>query len=894
MPAPTHLRVEHLDTPLGLTVRRPRLSWRLPDSAHSQVAYQLRVGPWDSGRVDSDRSVLVPYSGPAMRSGERATWTVRVWTEAGPSDWSAPSWWEMGLLEADDWIARFIEPVEGTGARPATPRPAYLFRRSFTLDGPVARARIYATAHGIYELHLNGVRVGDLELTPGYTSYASTLQVQTYDVTGLMQPAENVLCAVVSDGWYRGQNGGLRLTDLYGTDVALLAQLNVTDAEGRPARIGTGRDWSCGTGPVLEADLFQGQTTDLRRAAPEWFHPGSAVQASIPVRVRDHDLSRLTSSPAPPVRRIQELRPISVTRPAPDRQIVDLGQNITGWVRLTDLGPEGTSVVLTHGEALDDDGDVTQDHLMPGPGNPDFENPEFPTMAAPFQVDRVVSAGGEGDVFEPRHTVHGFRYVRVEGHPRQLSTADVTGVVTHTDLRRTGWFECSDDRLDRLHDIVVWSLRGNVCDIPTDCPTRERAGWTGDWQVFVPAAAFLYDVAGFSAKWLHDLATEQDDTGLVLNSVPATVSVELAKRRGYGHGSAGWGDAAVIVPWEIYRAHGDSDLLARQWPSMTRWVEYAARAAREHRHPGRAERRPVPPAHERFIWDTGFHWGEWHEPGDWSPDIIARLADTDHGIVATAYLQHSASLLAKIAAVLGREDDEARYRDLATATRAAWQAEFMNPDGSLTRDTQATHVRALAFDLVPDGVRPQTAARLVELIRAAGTHVGTGFLATAQLLPVLADHGHLDVAYELLLRDTVPSWLAMIDRGATTIWEDWQGIDEHGRPHLSLNHYSKGAVIAFLHQYVGGIQLLDDAPAHRRFRIAPRPGGGLDHATAIHDSPYGRITSSWRVEGGEFVLEVGVPPGTSAEVHLPDGRVIEALPPGTSLRSAATPPPPSA
>ena len=357
-------------------------------------------------------------------------------------------------------------------------------------------------------------------------------------------------------------------------------------------------------------------------------------------------------------------------------------------------------------------------------------------------------------------------------------------------------------------------------------------------------------------------------------------------------GAAGWGDAAVIVPWEIYRAYGDRRLLEQQWKSMSTWVEYAARAARDHRHANRIAARPTPAPHEAFIWDTGFHWGEWTEPGELQDfdgnlaSFLANLQAVDNGILATAYLHHSSRLLGQIASLLGRTEDADRYAHLAEASKDAWQAEFIRPDGTLTRDSQATYVRALAFDLVPDQLRAQMARRLVELIRDAGTHLGTGFLATQYLLPVLADTGHLEVAYDLLFQDTEPSWLTMIDRGATTIWETWNGLDQHGVPFGSLNHYSKGAVVSFLHRYVGGIRLLDDAPAYRRLQIEPMPGGGITSAHATHDSPFGRIESSWRVDGDRFTLDVTIAPGTTAEICLPDGRHLEAQPGQSSYHAS--------
>jgi alpha-L-rhamnosidase len=435
-------------------------------------------------------------------------------------------------------------------------------------------------------------------------------------------------------------------------------------------------------------------------------------------------------------------------------------------------------------------------------------------------------------------------------------------------MRRTGWFSSSDERLDRFHEAAVWSLRDNACDVPTDCPHRERGPWTGDWQLYVPTAAFLYDVAGFSIKWLRDVAVDQWPDGTIANMSPSTRGEGRESPISFLNGSAGWGDAAVIVPWELYRAYGDRQVLDELWPTMVAWLDRVERMARDQRHPDRAARSPEAAPHERYLWDTCFHWGEWLVPGEEVGDFQAFVA-ADKGDVATAYFAYSSRLMQQIADVLGRTEDAARYAALSERVRAAWQAEYLDADGRLTPDTQANHVRTLAFDLVPTDLRPAVADRLVELIRKADTHLGTGFLATPYLLPVLADTGHLDVAYELLLQDSEPSWLVMVDRGATTVWERWNGVSAEGVPHESLNHYSKGAVISFLHRYTAGIELVE--PAYRRFRVRPRPGGGLTHAEAAHESPYGRIESAWRLDGEALELRVVVPAGTSAEVVLPDG-----------------------
>lgn len=864
MSAPTELRIEHLDDALGITYPTPRLSWRLPAGAYVQTAYQVELDGVALPGTLSARSVLVPWAGAPLRSRQRAICRVKVWTDTGESDWSAPTMVEAGLLDPTDWRASWIEPVEDERP-PDGERPAYVLRHEFDLD-ELGTARLYATAHGVYETFLNGARVGDLELTPGFTSYHRILQVQAYDVTDLLRAGRNTWETVLSDGWYRGRTIFTQVADAYGDTTAFRGQLHVGGAV-----VATGPGWSSATGPIFAADLMAGQAVDLRRETAGWR----------PVRIVEHDVARLVSSPAPPIRRVEEVRPVAVRRLASDRQVVDLGQNINGWVRLHNVGPNGTTITLTHGEAVDDAGDVTQEHL----NGVDFVRGRPLSVG---MIDHVTSAGRAGDSFEPRHTAHGFQFVRIEGHPARLTPDDVTGVVVHTDLRRTGWFRCSDERINRFHDMTVWSFRDNACDIPTDCPHRERAGWTGDFQVFFPTAAFLFDVAGFSTKWLRDLMADARDDGCVCSVAPdpyrAREAPDADNMWTRFRGSAGWGDAITIVPLELWRSYADDGLLAECWPAMVAWVDFAAKSARERRHPDRVERSTTPAPHEAFLWDGTFHWGEWLEPGDGegtAEEVLWQMFERDKGDVGTAFLHRSALLAARAGRLIGHHTTADRFEELAANALDAWRAEFIGADGTLTPDTQANHVRALGFGLVPDELRARTAARLVELIRAADTHVATGFLATPYLLPMLADTGYLDVAYELLLQDTPPSWLYMADRGATTVWEMWDGLAEDGTPKHSLNHYSKGAVISFLHTHTAGIQLVDDEPGYRRFRIAPRPGGGLSWAEAVHDCPYGRIESSWRRSDDHVELTVTVPPGTSAEVVLPDGFATTAKP-GTS------------
>ncbi len=742
------------------------------------------------------------------------------------------------------WVSPTAEPT------PAGRRPAYRLRGELTVDRPVRRATLFTTAHGIYELELNGVRVGDDELTPGYTEYQHHTQVQSYDVTDVVREGANTLDALLADGWYRGQVGMTRAHDQWGSETAFLAQLELEQDDGSTTVLGTDETWQWSPSHITLADLIEGQHEDRRLV-------GQSTWA--PVTTSDRGYDALVTSPAPTVRAVELLRPVSVTELRPGVHVVDLGQNINGRVRLTNLGPEGTELVLTHAEALGPEGDVTTDHLAP-------DVPFLPEPLTAGQVDRVVSAGVDGDVFDPRFTTHGFRYVRIEGHPGPLTADDVTGVVVHTDLERRGTFRCSDDRLNRLHDAAVWSFRGNACDIPTDCPTRERAGWSGDWQLFVPTASYLYDVDGFSRKWLRDFTATQWVDGTLNNMVPMPVAERTGFLEGL-NGSAGWGDAVVLVPWELFQEYGDPQVLRDAWPAMVRWLDRAERMATTERHPDREAAHPEPRPHDRYLWDTGFHWGEWLVPGE-DPSDFPKFVAADKADTATAFYAWSTRHAAEIARLLGEEEEARRYAELSGNVVLAWQHEFLGDGGHVVPHTQANLVRALAFGLVPDELRQQTADDLAALVRVAGTHLGTGFLATPDLLPVLAGHGHLDLAYELLLQDTAPSWLVMIDRGATTVWERWDGIDEDGVPHESLNHYSKGAVVSFLHRHVAGLQRLE--PTWRRFRVAPRPGGGITAAETEHVTPHGTISVAWDLTDG-FELTVHVPEGTTAEVVLPDG-----------------------
>ncbi|WP_313540001.1 family 78 glycoside hydrolase catalytic domain [Leifsonia aquatica] len=857
--APFALAVAAGGDEFPVTGRRPNLSWKLPAEVVAQLGFEIEAdiaGETLQHQADGARHRFVEWPWPDLTSTQTVSWRVRVSHAQGITEWSPWALFEAGLFE-EDWTAAWISAPDGHD-RPVGERPANEFVHHFTLDRAAQRARLYATALGVYEVFVNGVRLGS-ELMPGSTSYDRTLYAQAMDAGPALQSGKNSIRFVLSDGWFRGRAGAFREEAKWGPETAIRAELRVMLEDGQTVVVGTDQGWQVAESHIVRADLMDGQTSDLRRV-PRVI--GQAVRGPL-------SAPPISWSPAPPVRVIEERSPRSITRLTPNDLVVDFGQNASGRVRLTQLGAESTSTRLVFGEHLGPDGQVTLTHLdAPAPDG----------TSVPFaQADEVISDGRPGAVFEPNHTVHAFQYVSVHRTGIELAEDDITMQVMHTDLEPVGDFSCNDDDLNRLWDIARWSLRGNIVDVPTDCPTRERAGWTGDWQIFLPTAVRLYEVDGFTRKWLQSVRDDQLDDGRIVNISPDPTRMRTIPNPGvdFATGSAGWGDAIVLVPWELYRTYEDTQVLHDCWDAMTRWVNFALSAAANHRHPTRIERSADAQPHERYIWDGTFHFGEWLEPtpvaedgtpGPAMPDPMA-WAMADKGEVGTAYLYRSVSTLAKIAGVLGRSDDEATYRSMAENVRSAWQTEFMDDNGRTPGDSQASYVRAISFDLAPSHLRALAADRLAQLISDADNHLSTGFLSTADLLPVLADTGHADIAHRLLWQRTTPSWMGMLDRGATTIWEEWEGVDRNGNAHASLNHYSKGAVIRYLHSHTLGLRPDEHAVAWDSFVVAPIVPPGLSWARGHLNSPQGLIEVAWEVADLEAILKVTVPGGSRATLR---------------------------
>lgn len=858
------LTTEFAENPIGIDARAPRFGWRLvsPRRGVAQSAYQIQVGStaealarggrlvWDSGRVASLTSTLVPYAGPALASMRRYYWRVRCWDESGaPSPWSAPAYFEMGLLSPADWVADWIEPALDDDPKVAGPSPQ--LRRTFTIDGPIRQARAYVTSHGLYELHLNGRRVGDQVFTPGWTSYASRLQYQTYDVTALLKPGDNAVGAVLGNGWYRGTLAWDGHRNIYGNRLGLLLQIRVTYANGREAVIGTDREWRAAYGPIRLSEIYDGETYDARLETPGWAEPAFVDAGWTPVTVADHGKGNLIAPAAPPVRVIQEVRPTSIlTTPGGDT-VVDLGQNLVGWVRIRAQGPAGTTITLRHAEVLDRQGNFYTENLR----------------AAKATATYVLKGSGP-EVFEPHFTFFGFRYVAVDGYPGTLTPDAITGIVVHSDMRETGTFETSNPEINQLQRNILWGQKGNFLDVPTDCPQRdERLGWTGDAQVFARTAAFNMDVAGFFTKWLGDLAADQFDTGSVPHVVPNVLSNFRNERPG---GSAAWADAAVIIPWTLYLTYGDTQVLERQYASMAKWVEYQRVRAGDD-----------------FVWDGDFHFGDWLAYATTRSDYPG--ATTGKDLIATAFFARSTDLLARIARVLGKADDEARYRAQFERIKAAFLREFVTPAGRVGENTQTAYVLALHFDLLPEDTRRQAAARLAAEVRTLG-HLTTGFVGTPYLCHVLTRFGHLDEAYRLLNRREYPSWLYPVTKGATTIWERWDGLKPDGsfqdRGMNSFNHYAYGAIGDWMYAVMAGIDVDEAEPGYRHVVVHPRPGGGFTSVSARHETLYGHVASAWAIKDGRFTLTVEVPANTRATITLPNAALASVTEGGLAVAGA--------
>lgn len=832
---------------LGIGERAPRLSWRTTDAKpeYRQVAARIEatitregVETVDTTDVVGAEQILVAWPFPDLRSRDQVAVRVQVSDGDRWSEWSEPASAEVGLLDESDWVAQFVGPA---GDEPDGPhrRPSRV-RHEFDLPGDVVSARLYLSAHGVAEAELNGERVGDEELTPGWTSYRHRLRYAAFDVTRHLTTGANAIGVWLGDGWWRGRLGyaGGRY-DIYGSRLAALAQLEVVLADGTRQTIATNPEWSAGVGPITVSDLYDGEHFDARLHDPAWSTVGYSTEGWTPVAIVDERSGQLVAPTGPPVRAVESLRPVTIEEREPGRWLLDFGQNHSGRLRIKAHGPAGTEIRLRHAEVVQQ-GDVYTDSLRTA------------------QATDVLTLDGSPIEWEPRFTIHGYRYAEVTGWHGPLTADHVESRVIHSDMERRGWFESSHELVNKLHENTVWSLRGNFVDIPTDCPQRdERLGWTGDIQVFAPTATFLYGVTGMLASWLQDLAAEQVEFDWVPPFVPyldLPPWTEFEKDP-----SAVWGDVAILTPDVLHQRTGDLELLRRQYASALQWMQHVERGAGPSR-----------------LCEGTVQLGDWLDPNAPADDPMKAM--TDPALVATAYFAHSARRMAAIARTLGETADAAYYEALAPEVAAAYAARYIVEGGRMRDDTQTAYALTTAFDLWPDAdSRTAGTARLAELVNQSEGRISTGFAGTPVVSDALTMSGHLAEAYRLLESTDRPSWLYAVTNDATTIWERWDSLLPDGTVYpgnmTSFNHYALGSVTDWLHRVVAGIEAVE--PGWRRIRFAPQPGGTFTHASARHLTPYGEAAIAWAIARGRLSVTVKVPVGATAVVALPGAREVE-------------------
>jgi len=837
-----NLICEYKVNPLSVDAANPRMSWKLITTLRNvkQTSYEIRVGSnaaqlvknndilWSSGRVFSDQSTQVYYGGLALASRQKCYWQVRIWNnknEATP--WSQVNYWKMGLLKPADWTAQWIQ---SGFASDTTGGASPMFRKVINVERRVKAAYLYITAHGVYEAQLNGKRIGDDYFTPGFTSYNKRLQYQVYDVTDDLKKGLNAVGVTLGDGWYRGYTYN-RKKDVYGSKLGLLFQLEVVYADGKREVFTSDKSWRVATGPIRSSSFYDGEVYDAIKERSGWSTATYNDKTWDPVVVANSGSERLIAMAGPPVKKQELFTPVKIfTTPQGDR-VIDFGQNLVGWVQFRLHGKAGDTLKLFHGEVLDKDGNFYNKNLR----------------TAKEEITYIFK-GDTLETYEPHFTFQGFRYVKIVGYKGPLDSTNIVACALYTDMAQTGSFTTSNKLLNQLQHNILWSQKGNFIDIPTDCPQRdERMGWTGDAQAFSRTATFNMDVAGFFTKWLKDLSADQLKDGGVPYVIPNVLDSTYAS-------ASGWSDVATILPWNIYLAYGDKQVLRQQYESMKAWVNYIQSHARNN------------------LWDTGNHFGDWLSYA--GTDYEDGAATTDKNLIAQAFYARSTQLLINAAKILDKDDDVRKYTKLLFEIKKAFQAEYVTPNGRMISGTQTSYVLALNFDLLPDNVRNWAVQRLTDNIDDYDGHITTGFLGTPYICEVLTRFGHTDAAYDLLMKESYPSWLYPVINGATTIWERWDGI----KPDKSLqdpamnsfNHYAYGAIGDWMYSVIGGINTSESSPGYHKIILAPQPGGKLTGADAQLETMYGKVRSAWTINNNIFTWDVTVPPNTTAQVVLPN------------------------
>ena len=826
------LRTEYLKKPMGIDIQKPRLMWNT-EGGVKQTAYQIVTDSWDSGKVAS--STMLAVYPMLLRSRERVVWRIRLWDENDqPGDWAEASF-EMGLLKESDWQAKWITGSYKVDAK--TRYPVDCFRKTFSVRGAVKKARLYVTACGLYEAQLNGKKVGSFFMAPGYTDYRKRVQYQTYDVTDMLSAGEQSLCVDLADGWYRGSCGAFGLKNQYGTETKLLAQLEIEYADGKRERVVSDGSWDWSNdGPVRFADNKDGETVDAR-LSPSFGGKAKLTKYGVVP----------TASNNVPCTEHEQFHPV-ITKSPSGKTILDFGQNIQGILSFGIMAHEGQRMVWRFGEMLDQDGEFTQKNIQTVRKG----------KASPLQQIDYTCAEGLNE-YKTRFAVFGFRYAEVETDI-ELKPEDIEAIAVYSDLEQTGFFTSSHPLLNQFFEATVWSAKGNHLDIPTDCPTRERHGWTGDAQIFFETAGTLFDFAAFSRKYLHDVYDWQEKSGRLPHIVPDGGADAYMRTM---NGSVGWSDIGILLPYRFWKLFGDESILHEYYDGMAKYARFMEKRCGK-RMPIVSEHIKLSKENARYLVNAGQSYGEWAEPAD----VCAfRMQDfvAPHPEVSTAYTAYVLGLMAEIAEHLGKTEDAKEFRSYSEGCKRAYQELVSGGKYTLDTDRQAQLVRPLAFGLLNEQQTAYAKKRLLEALEHYGWRLGTGFLSTPLILDVLA-RIDVEAAYRLLENEEIPGWLSMPKNGATTVWENWEG--DHCDNPASLNHYSKGAVCDWLFKSMCGIRVAGE----NAFVIAPQPGGSLTHAEAAYNSVYGLVKSGWTRDNGKTVYAVTIPANCEAELRLPGGR----------------------
>lgn len=858
----TRIQCDQKTTPTMIDHQNPKFSWTaVSDGAMTeQYSYEIQISDssafselyWDSGEVISDQTHLIPYAGQTLQPDSTYFLRIRLTdTDKDTTPWVLTGFYTALMLPDDRWPVPFISPIDDTEFEASC---GWYLLQSIKLERPVKRVVVYASALGMYELYINGSRAGRQEFSPGWTDYKSRLQYQWYDVTALLEAGENLLMGHLGTGWYKGDLGGwLGLRGIYGSRNWFSMLMHITYEDGEQETVSTDESWKSCRSPVLYSEIYHGEVYDAmqERAVDEMKQDLLSLSGVVS---ENKDSLCMVFQEGPEVLAQEIIKPVAELHDSSGRIILDFGQNLTGQIRFSVDGKAGESIRLYHGEILDQNGDLYTENLR----------------SAKQKIEYLCRGDGT-EIWKPHFTFQGFRYVLIDTFSGAYSADRFEAIVYHSDMVRGGHFSCSDARVNKLFKNIVWGMKGNFIDIPTDCPQRdERLGWTGDAQVFINTACRLYDTGMFFKKWLADMRSEQHDDGGIPHVIPDIFEAVPAEKRSIPSASAtGWADAAVICPWELYLQYGNRSFLSDNYDMMRRWVAYMEQHAAD-----------------GLIWDSGFHFGDWlaldGEEGSY-------FGATPNDLTATAFYANSVKIMEQSAAVLQLAEDEAYYHELHDQIVRAFSTRFLREDGSLTVQTQTAHVLALHFDLVPERCVPGIIENLVTLIEKADMHLNTGFLGTPYLCDVLTDHGRCDIAYALLLQDTFPSWLYQVKHGATTIWEHWDGIKPDGSlwsaDMNSFNHYAYGSIGAWLMGKVAGINTSEQDPGYRHVCLTPYPMKGLEWVSASQETPYGKVSLQWEMKDDscEFIIEI--PAQTTGSLQIAQTGEILALKPGISRYS---------